>query len=148
MSETDVAVDLFLDGCACSQALLGTYGPRVGLGRDLGLRVAAGFGGGMCMAETCGGVTGAFMVLGLAHSDDACGTPDGRKAAYAAVASFAERFKERNGSLMCRELLGCDISTPEGHKTAVEKGLFRTRCADLVRDAAFVVESLLPNPRP
>jgi C_GCAxxG_C_C family probable redox protein len=146
MSETDIAVDLFRDGCACSQAILGTYGPRAGLGRDLGLRVAAGFGAGMRMAETCGAVTGAFMALGLAHSDDACKTVEGRKAAYAAVESFAGRFKARNGSLVCRELLGCDISTPEGHKTAVEKGLFQTRCADLVRDAAHLLEELLPEP--
>ena len=144
MSDVDTAVSLFRGGCACSQAILGVYGPRFGLEEDRALRVAAGFAGGMRLAETCGAVSGAFMVFGLAYCGDDCRKAEGRKAAYGAVTSFAAKFRERHGSLLCRELLGCDISTPEGAKVALEKGLFRSRCTELVHDAAALVGGMLP----
>jgi C_GCAxxG_C_C family probable redox protein len=145
MSDVEKAVSLFREGCACSQALLGVYGPRYGLDEERALRVAAGFAAGMRLAETCGAVTGSFMVLGLAYCDENCRTAEGRKAAYGAITSFAEQFKRRHGTLVCRELLGCDVSTAEGAKTAVEKGLFRTKCVEVVRDAAGLVEGMLPT---
>jgi C_GCAxxG_C_C family probable redox protein len=109
------------------------------------MRVAAGFAGGMRLAETCGAVTGALMVFGLAYCGDSCKTAEGRKAAYAAVTSFAHKFSQRHGSLVCRELLGCDISTPEGAKVAQEKRLSSTTCVELVRDAVELVEGMLPQ---
>ena len=145
MSDVDVAEELFRSGCACSQAVLGTYGPRYGLDESRAMRVAAGFAAGMRLAETCGAVTGAFMVLGLAHCGDSCKTAEGRKAAYEAVASFAREFSERHGSLVCRDLLGCDISAPAGATFARVKGLFRSKCPQLVRDAAELVEARLPR---
>jgi C_GCAxxG_C_C family probable redox protein len=145
MSDVDRAESLFRSGCACSQAVLGTYGPRLGLSEDEAMRVSAGFAGGMRMAETCGAVTGAFMVLGLAYCDRDCRTAGGRKRAYENVASFAEEFKARHASLTCRELLGCDISTPEVARLATEKGLFRSRCPEFVRSAAELVGARLPS---
>lgn len=144
MDRAQAAVESFRGGCACSQAVLGVFGPRYGLDEDSAMRVAAGFAGGMRMAETCGAVTGALMVLGLAHCDASCRQAAGRQAAYGAVTTFASRFRERHGSLSCRELLGCDISTPGGARAAQEQGLFRTRCVELVRDAALIVDDLLP----
>jgi hypothetical protein len=85
------------------------------------------------------------MVFGLAHCGDDCRQAAGRKTAYAAVTFFAQQFARRHGSLVCKELLGCDISTPEGARSAQEQGLFRTKCVDLVRDAAELVEGILPN---
>ena len=145
MGDVDKAESLFRSGCACSQAVLGTYGPRFGLKEDDAMRVSAGFAGGMRMAETCGAVTGAFMVLGLAHCDEKCRNAEERKRAYEKVVSFAEEFKARHASLTCRDLLGCDISTPEGARAAKEKGLFQSKCPQLVRSAAEMVEARLPN---
>ena len=145
MGDVDKAEDLFRSGCACSQAILGTYGPRFGLNEEEAMRVSAGFAGGMRMAETCGAATGAFMVLGLAYCDDKCRTAEGRRRAYEKVVSFAAEFKARHESLACCELLGCDISTPEGARLATEKGLFRSKCPELVRSAAELVEARLPS---
>ena len=144
MSDIETAVELFRSGCACSQALIGTYGPKYGLEKGLALRLSAGFAGGMRRAETCGAVTGAYMALGLAYSGDACGTAEGRKATYAAVGSLSEQFIRRHGSLLCRELLCCDISTPEGAKYAQANSLFQTKCPELVRSAAEILEGLVP----
>lgn len=52
----------------CAQAILSTYCEAFGLERNLALRLAQGFGGGMAhMGKTCGAVTGAYMVLGLSQ---------------------------------------------------------------------------------
>ncbi len=144
-SSVSTAVERFKSGCACSQAVFGTYSPRYGLDENQAMRIAAGFAGGMRMAGTCGAVSGALMVLGLAHCTDACRTVEDRKAAYAAVLAFFEKFKERHGSLVCRELLGCDVSTVEGHKMAVDRGLFRSKCVELVQNAALILEEMLPS---
>ena len=145
MSDVDKAESLFRSGCACSQAVLGTFGPRLGLTEDDAMRVSAAFAGGMRMAETCGAVTGAFMVLGLAYCDEKCRTAEGRKRAYEHTVSLAAEFKARHESLVCRDLLGCDISTPEGGRLATEKGLFRSKCPEFVRSAAELVEARLPT---
>jgi C_GCAxxG_C_C family probable redox protein len=145
MNGVSKAVELFRNGCACSQAVLAAFGPRYGLNEQQALRIAAGFAGGMRMAGTCGAVTGAYMVLGLAKSGSDCNVIEGRKAAYDAVVAFSKAFRERQDSLTCRELLGCDVSTPEGATAAREAGLFQTRCVDFVRCAAELVEDILPG---
>jgi len=125
--------------------VLGTYGPRFGLNEAEAMRVSAGFAGGMRMAETCGAVTGSFMVLGLAYCDEECTTPEERKPAYETIVSFVQEFKARHGALACRDLLGCDISTPEGARVATDLGLFRSKCPELVRSAAELLEARLPG---
>jgi C_GCAxxG_C_C family probable redox protein len=143
MSRVDDAVNCFCRGAACSQAIVGTYGPSVGLRREQGLKLASGFAGGMRLAETCGAVTGAFMVLGLKTAGDDCDQLDGRSRVYAAIREFTTRFQQRNNTVVCRELMGCDISTPEGAQTALKEGLYRTICPKLVRDAAEILEQML-----
>jgi C_GCAxxG_C_C family probable redox protein len=142
MSESEEAVALFLNGCACSQAILTVYGRPYGLDRSTAMRLASCFAGGMRMGETCGAATGAFMVLGLKHCSADCETSEGRRDAYAAARDFAARFVERNGTLVCRKLLGCDISTPQGNSEATEKHLFRTICPDMVRSAGEILEEM------
>ena len=146
MDETKTAAELFNAGCACSQAVLGVFADRLELDRDQAMRISAGFAGGMRMGEVCGAMTGAFMALGLAYCMNECTTRDGRKAAYVAVEAFTEAFRERHGSILCRDLLGCDISTAEGMRIAEEKGLFSTKCPQVVRDAAEILNETLPRP--
>ena len=142
MSNVPKAVQLFRDGCACSQAIVAVYGTPFGLTHDQAMRIAAGFAGGMRHGDSCGAVTGAFMVLGLRHGSTDCDRPDGRAEVYGQVVDFANRFRQRNGSVCCRELLGCDISTPEGMKQAREQNLFMTTCVQMVRDAAEILEEM------
>jgi len=143
MSKVDEAVECFCSGAACSQAIVGTYGINYGLTRAQAMKLASGFAGGMRLAETCGAVTGAFMILGLKYAGDNCDKRDGRDEVYGALANFMERFKQRNNSVVCKELLGCDISTPAGGQKATQEGLFRTICPKLVQDAAEVLEEML-----
>ena len=116
----------------------------MGLERDLALRVAGAFGGGMArMGETCGAVTGALMVIGLKHGMTQAKDEEARDKTYKLAQELATRFKDRHRSIICRELLGYDLSSPEGRKAAHDKGLFSTLCPELVRDAAEIAEEIL-----
>ena len=140
MNRGERAASHFEEGFSCSQSVLSAYGPDLGLDRETALKVATGFGGGMGhMGETCGAVTGAFMVIGLKHGRIRAEDEETRDKAYSLIAEFAERFKSRNGSMVCRELLGCDIGTPEGLELAREKNV----CPGFVRDAAEIIEEIL-----
>jgi C_GCAxxG_C_C family probable redox protein len=143
MNRVNEAVDSFCRGAACSQAIVAAYGPAVGLPREQGIKLASGFAGGMRLAQTCGAVTGAFMVLGLQHAGPNCDQRDGRENVYAAIREFTARFQQRRHTVVCKELLGCDISTPEGMTRATKEGLFRTICPKLVQDAAEILEEML-----
>ena len=148
MSGVSRAVQLFRDGCACSQAILAAYGAPLGLPHERAMQLAAGFAGGMRLGETCGAVTGAFMVLGLRHGSTDCSTSAGRAEVYTRIVDFSGRFKRRNGSLICRDLLGCDISTAEGMKQAKEQNLFKTTCVKMVEDAAEILEDMASQQEP
>jgi C_GCAxxG_C_C family probable redox protein len=144
MDRVEAAVELFRSGCACSQAVFGAFAPVHGVDESHALRLASGFAAGMRMGGTCGAVTGGLMALGLAVADDPrCRTADGRQQVYAAVNEFCVEFRRRRGGLDCRELLGCDISTPEGLQQAKDKDLFATTCVELVRDAATIVDGII-----
>jgi C_GCAxxG_C_C family probable redox protein len=144
MNKVERAVSCFNDGFSCSQAVLSTYGEQFGLDRETALKVAGAFGGGMGhMGETCGAVTGALMVIGLKYGQTRVDDKEPKKKTYRLVKEFAEQFKVRNGSINCTELLGCDLSTPEGMQRAKERGLFTTVCPKFVQDAAEILEELI-----
>jgi C_GCAxxG_C_C family probable redox protein len=144
MNKAETVVACFKEGFACSQAILVAYAQAFGMDRETALRVAGGFGGGMGgMGEACGAVTGAFMVLGLKYGRTDSADKAAKAKTYAAVQKFANRFKARHGSILCRDLIGCDLSTPAGVQAAREKNLFATVCVDMVRSAAEILEEIL-----
>ena len=144
----DNAVSLFQQGRNCAQAvLMACAPPAAGMDRDLAFKVGAGFGGGMArLGHVCGAVTGAIMVLGLRHAEPASTDPAARQAVYGKVQAFVRRFTARHGSINCRDLIGCDLSTPEGVQQAKDRNLHRTVCDGLVRDAADILADLASSP--
>jgi C_GCAxxG_C_C family probable redox protein len=140
---SDKAVAVFDSGFNCSQAVLSTLGPELGLERVTALRVAGAVGAGMGrMGNVCGAVTGAFMAIGLKYSKTQDGENDLRDKGYALVRRFTQEFEARNGSIVCKEILGCDISTEEGIAHAREAGLFGNVCTKAVRDAVEILERM------
>ena len=144
MDKVAEASRLFRSGCACSQAVLAAFADDLGLPRDMAMKIAAGFAGGMRMAETCGAVTGAFMVLGLRHGSEQCDGAEGRTEVYAQAIEFVRRFRDKHGSITCRELLEVNIITPEGYRQAQEQNLFQTKCVKFVEDAAAILREMRP----
>lgn len=138
-------VACFKKGTNCTQAVLSTYGRQLGLEKETALKLAAGFGSGMGMGETCGAVTGALMVLGLKYSRVKGPTLLSKDRTEERAREFMERFKARHGAVLCRELLGCNVSTAEGLKAAKQEKHFKQRCPEFVKDAAEILEELLKD---
>ena len=142
-TKSQKAVQRFKKGFNCSQAVIGTFCEQFGLDCDKASKVATGFGGGMRMGDICGAVTGAFMVLGLKYGNTNAEDKEAKAKTYKKVEEYTKRFKARNNSVMCRELLGCDLSTPEGMKEAKDKGLFSSICPQMVQDSVEILEEMM-----
>jgi len=144
MTRADEAVGLFRQGYSCSQSILKVYGAGRSVAEQDLLKLATGFGGGMArMGGTCGAVTGAFMALGLAYGQVSAEDAESKEKTYAFIQEFADRFKEKHGSLTCRDLLGYDLGTPEGRLAAKASGRVDAFCPTLVRAAAEILEELI-----
>ena len=114
--QVDVAIEKFMSGYNCAQAVLFAHCDELRLEKNAALKLACGFGAGMGRKEeVCGAVTGGVLVLGAIHGR---GESDDRTASektYAKTRELLERFQARHGSYICRELLGgCDLTTKEG----------------------------------
>jgi len=144
MSKAENARATFRKGFNCSQAVLSSFGEEFGLDPIMAYKVAAAFGGGMGhMGETCGAVTGAFMVIGLKYGLTVADGSQSHKKAFSAVQDFVEQFKSRHGSIVCRDLLGFDISDRNAFREAMKQGIPQKICPKLVQDAADIVETLI-----
>jgi C_GCAxxG_C_C family probable redox protein len=138
------AVAMFGEGYNCAQSVLGGCGEGLGLSREQAVRIAGPFGGGIgALGETCGAVSGAIMALGLKFFQAGPQDAAGKQRVYALAREFCAKFKERHASTLCRELIGMDISTPEGRKAAQDAGVFKNLCPPLVRSAAEIVGEML-----
>lgn len=141
--KAEEAVAYFEKGFVCSQAVFATYAESLGLKPEIALPIAEAFGVGMGgMAETCGAVTGAFMVIGLKYGRVHAEDSEAKEKTRRLIKEFVRRFKDRHGSIICKTLLDVDISTDEGMEAANEKGLFKTHCPKFVRDASEILENL------
>ena len=144
MSQVEEAVARFEQGFNCSQSVFLTYAEQFGVDDETALKIAAGFGGGMGrMAGTCGVVSGACMIIGLKYGAIEAEDKEAKEKTYECVREFAKRFTDRNGSIVCKELLDCDISIPEEHERAKKQDLFSTCCSKFVRSAAEILEEML-----
>lgn len=144
VDKVDEALDCFKQSFNCSQAIVSTYGPGFGLDRETALKASALFGGGIARSgETCGAVTGALMVIGLALGKPNAEDKEAVKQANRMANLFLERFRKRNFTVLCRELLGCEVATPEGMKFLKENNLREQLCSRFVKDSAEILEELL-----
>ena len=145
MGKADQAASYFRQGYACSQSVLMAFAEQFGLAPELAERVASGFGGGIGRTgRTCGAVSGAVMVLGLAYAGNfATEGSAAKEQMYARVRQFFAEFQQLHGSLDCNTLLCVDIATAEGRSQAREQGKFSSLCPLLVGDAVRIVEKMI-----
>lgn len=141
MNKVNQAVDCFSNGFNCSQAILATYCEDFGLDRETALKLSCGLGGGMGrLGHVCGAVSGAILLLGLKHGQLRPHDNDAKEKTYALVQEFSKRFEERNGSVLCRDLLGEDLLSGDKVVTADK---VKSVCPKMVYDAAEIMEDML-----
>ncbi|HEX9059767.1 MAG TPA: C-GCAxxG-C-C family protein [Clostridia bacterium] len=144
-NKTDYAFDSFESGFNCSQAVLSAFCEDFGLNKSLALKIACSFGGGMALGETCGAVTGAFMVLGLKYGQNDSEDAYSKAINKLMVKDFVSRFRKLNGSICCKDLLEYDLSDENQLNAARQSGIFKTKCPKYVKDAVEILEEMKIN---
>lgn len=143
-TKEEKAIRTFRSGFNCAQAVLGCYADKFDFDNEFALNISCGFGGGMGrLQETCGAVTGSYMVLGTYNGRKYPDNAEKKEVTYKMIQDFSGKFKTINGSTDCRSLLKCDLRTEEGHRYAVENNLFRTTCEKCILDSIRIIDEIL-----
>jgi len=145
MDRKQKAVDYFSQKLHCSQSVLAAFAEECGITEEQALRLGSCFGTGMRKGEVCGAVTGALMVLGLLYGQKKAGDAEGRQTSNKVNDLMMDRFKEKCGSYICNDLLGCDVTTSEGIQYCRDNKLFTDFCPKMVAVAVEVVEEIIKS---
>ena len=143
MNHSERAVELFVEGYNCAQAVAAAFGDLTGLDEKTAARMASCFGGGMGrMREVCGAVSGMLLVAGLLYGyDDPKATTEKREL-YAQVQAMAGQFRAELGSIVCRDLLKNPPSDPNPTPRTAE--FYKNRpCARMVETAARIMDEFI-----
>ncbi len=143
----EIAERLFRRGYNCAQAVFCAFSDVTGYDVDTSARMASSFGGGLGrLRETCGAVSAAALVLGIAKGYDDPADPEAKSRHYALVREFADRFRAGNGSIICRELLTSAGLAPESGgepERRTEEFYHKRPCLALVSRAAGILDEML-----
>ena len=143
MTNSEKAVEIFDSGFNCAQAVISMYTEKYKLDIEQALRLSCGFGAGMArMQETCGAVTGAIMIIGLAVGEKRPDLTDRKEEVYAIISEFIKQFKDKNNSIKCSELLKCDVNTEEGRYFYDVNELHDKVCMKCIKDAVEILDKL------
>lgn len=145
MERAEVAVNKFLDGYNCAQAVLYSFCDYLQFDKDTALRLSCGFGAGMGRKEeVCGAVSGGIMVIGMINGRGENQDRYLTEQTYRMTNELMDKFTERQGTFICRRLLGdCELTTPEGQKEFKEKDLLNKVCKECVRDVVKIIEDII-----
>lgn len=142
---SEKAKELFKQGYNCSQSVLGAFCEELGMDFETAMKISSSFGGGMGrMREVCGTVSGMFMAAGLMFGPSDNSNPSDKGEHYKRIQELAKRFKDKNGSIICRELLqGVETSTSAQPSERTDAYYKKRPCIELVGDAAEIFEQYL-----
>ncbi len=154
-SRKEKAMEFFMQGYNCSQAVVLAYADVLGLDWDAAAKMSASFGGGMArLRQVCGTMSGMAMVAGCLTGTSDPKNAQQKKENYEVVQKLAAEFERRNGSIICRELLGLDTkhsTVGAGYQTGAapeprtEEYYKKRPCKNLVGEACEILESFFPN---
>ena len=141
MNRKETAVQLFNNGYNCAQSVLGAFADLLNAKKEVLIDMAAGFGGGMGrLQQTCGALTGGFMVLSSLQNNN---RKQNKEKLNQNIQELASRFNERFGALNCKELIPYDLKSPESREKAKRNKVFEKKCTEYVATAVELVESIL-----
>lgn len=133
----------FQSGINCAQVVLSQWAEELGYDREEGLRMAAAFGGGMSLGDTCGAVIGALIAIGLKYGNSELNDRKTKETLQGKVSQFQKKFSERCGSTICRELVGFDFSKPGELEKARASGKLMEYCPVLVMEALTLLDEIM-----
>ncbi len=128
----------------CAQSIVKAFASETGISENEIIHLAFPLGGGLGrQGYVCGALSGAGMILGAKYGKLLRGKETYRDRIYGLTQKLLEQFKNKQGTILCRELLHFDPSTPEGLMAARKAGVFTTKCPLFVYEAAVILEELL-----
>lgn len=140
------AKDYFLEGLNCSESTLLGISESLDKKCEFIPQIASGFGAGFGRhGEVCGAISGSVMALGLVYGRKDPKDTGTKEKIYEIVDEYLKKFKEKYGTLSCRELTGCDMLTPEGIKKAKDEKVHVNICAPIVEFAEREALVLINN---
>jgi len=130
----------------CSQVVIGQWAEDLDLDEETAIRMLAPFGGGAFEGEMCGAVSGALAVIGARYGHYELGDMEGNMRMIAKVQEFKKAFLERNGTLVCRKLLGeYDFSREGDMEKAMESGILFEKCPNFIASALEILEEIMED---
>ncbi|MCX6345769.1 MAG: C-GCAxxG-C-C family protein [Armatimonadetes bacterium] len=139
-----VALEMFAQKFNCAEAVLGGLVQEFNLDCNCSPRIATAFGGGMAgQGEICGAITGAMMALGLKYGRERGDDNDSKALTYGKVRELCAAFDKQFGACGCFDLIGIDLTTPEGLEQAKEAGLHENICPKYVKFCAEKAAELI-----
>ena len=144
-SRQEQAVETFLGGCNCAQAVFSTYADLFGIDRQTAMNLTNAMGGGISrLREVCGTVSAMALLTGLAEGDVDPGDLKAREKVYQRTRDLTAKFEAENGSLICRELLGILGREQSARPSERTPEYYKKRpCAKFVACAARIIEENL-----
>ena len=143
MTRGEMAVENFKKGYNCAQSVVVAFCQETGMMPHYSAKLASSFGGGMGrMREVCGAVSGMLLVAGVLYGYDVPGDEEGKREHYKLVQELAGKFREREHSIVCREILKNPPSDP--NPTPRNEEFYKKRpCARLVALAADILDEYI-----
>lgn len=144
MIREKAAIEHFKSGQNCAESVLSTYTDLFDFDKDYILSLASGFGAGMGrLQETCGAVTGSFMTFGLYNGTKFNDNSDRKEATNQMIQEFSKEFTSKFGTLKCKNLINCDLTTVEGQADYVKRNLNEDVCQKCISSAVKMTNQLI-----
>ncbi len=145
MTRKEIAENYFKQGFNCSQSVALAYSDVLKLDEEKVAMISSAFGGGFGrLREVCGAVSGMVMVIGSLKGFSSSSDADKKAELYAVTQELINKFKQENGSYICKDLLGLpeETSSPIPEKRTAE--YYKKRpCVELVGSASEILEQYL-----
>jgi len=144
MNRSEKALKYYSEGFNCAQSVIVSFADILKLDEETALRLASGFGGGMGrMQQTCGAVTGAFMVIGFLKGKFKSDDQESSAITNSIIQDFSKRFATIHGSINCKALIKFDLNSEEELAQAKEADVFNKKCTFFVKEAVEILEEIL-----
>lgn len=143
IKKSNKARELFLSGYNCAQSVFCVYCEEFGISFEQGLMLSSSFGGGMGkLREVCGAVSSIFMIAGLKYGYISPDDLDAKTNHYKLIQDLAEKFKQKHGTIICRELLSkkSDGYVPQERTPEYYK---ERPCLRFVETACDIIDEIL-----
>lgn len=138
------ATELFKSGFHCSQSVFAVFSEEFGVSRDLALKIAAPFGGGLGgLGSTCGALTGALMIIGLKYGNTSPTDIDAKTRTRDKTRELIEMFRNAHGSCLCNDLIGFDRSGMSPVEIAAMLPQIHATCSKYVETIVSFLEEEL-----